>query len=453
MGPAKRNKGFNMRTLSPILLLTLSWLMTFGAGAESLPTQYKSDIEQLTKLINAAEYEQAYRYAEQQTQWLGEIQFDYLQGIAALKTSHYHEAVFAFERVINTNPKWQEARLQLATAYFLADNTPAAKQEVARLQDSPNLRSNVANSIEKLKTAIARKELMQSESFKQAVSLGIGFDSNVNAGSAEDDIFIPVLNANVPLTPESQETESSHWLASYKANYSKLLTQKQRIEIGGQFSTNRFNEAADFNRTILQIRGGTTFLFDQFTISANAQVKPLWLDGELYRTAFRISGGLGFLVNKRLMLKGSINTGIVENDVDERLDTDNFGLGLSAAYRQGLYQHFLSWSYLEDSAKDSGYSYQGKDTNSVTYQISFPFKEEFLFSGALAISTQLFHDEHPLFQTVRDETLFQISNSISYEIMSNVRLSANLSFQNKDSNVELYEYNRTDFSIIINASF
>ncbi|WP_351061082.1 hypothetical protein, partial [Psychrobacter sp. TB20-MNA-CIBAN-0197] len=64
---------------------------------------------ELQKLVSEKKYTQAYQKSNSEYQYLGEPVYDFLLGVSALKTGHAAPAVFAFERVVENNPRWYEA--------------------------------------------------------------------------------------------------------------------------------------------------------------------------------------------------------------------------------------------------------------------------------------------------------------------------------------------------------
>ena len=80
----------------------------------------------MQKLVSDKKYSQAYKKSNDEYQYLGEPVYDFLLGISALNTGNTAPAVFAFERVVENEPRWYEARLYLVRAYLTVNNLPAA---------------------------------------------------------------------------------------------------------------------------------------------------------------------------------------------------------------------------------------------------------------------------------------------------------------------------------------
>ena len=83
----------------------------------------------------------------------GEVEFDYLLGIASLDTGHREQAVFALERVLSVNPNHAQARAEIARAYFEMGEKQNAKREFQNVRDS-NPPEAVKQSIDRYLSAL-----------------------------------------------------------------------------------------------------------------------------------------------------------------------------------------------------------------------------------------------------------------------------------------------------------
>ena len=76
-------------------------------------------LDRAQRLIQQNNPQAAYQLLEPlESKRAGEVDFDYLFGIAALDSGHRERAVFALERVLAVNPNHAQARAEIARAYF-----------------------------------------------------------------------------------------------------------------------------------------------------------------------------------------------------------------------------------------------------------------------------------------------------------------------------------------------
>ena len=102
-------------------LLMLLPAMARASAPESLA--------KLEALLKQQDYPAAWLQAtELLTSQEGEPRFDYLYALAARGTGHLHQAVFALERALQSDPQSLDIRLALAVSYFELGNLPAAQR-------------------------------------------------------------------------------------------------------------------------------------------------------------------------------------------------------------------------------------------------------------------------------------------------------------------------------------
>ena len=109
-------------------------------------------------LIRQGQFNAAYQLLEPfENARAGDIDFDYVFGIAAVESKHASRGAFALERVLALNPDHKDARAEMAKAHFMLGEKEAAKAEFnAVLQQGVDVKTK--KSIERLLTAIDKIE-------------------------------------------------------------------------------------------------------------------------------------------------------------------------------------------------------------------------------------------------------------------------------------------------------
>src|SRR5260221_10099713 len=138
------------------------------------------DIKVLLEQGKAAEaYAEGKKYPDQ----LGEPGFDFYFGIAAIDAGHAGEGVLALERYLLNFPDNISARLHVARGYYVLGDDARAREEFDALQKL-NPPEDVAATIQQFLDSIRLRESRYSLTTGGYVELGIGSDSNVNAGAS-----------------------------------------------------------------------------------------------------------------------------------------------------------------------------------------------------------------------------------------------------------------------------
>lgn len=172
---------------------------------------------QAYKLLETLEFEQA-----------GDIDFDYLIGIAALDSGKADKATLALERVLAQDANLAGARLDMARAWYVLGDYERARKELQVLS-SQNPPDAALSMIKQLHNAIdgGEEEAKRSSKWSGYLESGVGYDDNIT--SVVDDFSDALLKTY--RTDEFTATGNS-----IKRNSSVVFMQG-----GGDFSQ-RFND-------------------------------------------------------------------------------------------------------------------------------------------------------------------------------------------------------------------
>lgn len=80
----------------------------------------------------------------------------------------------------------------------------------------------------------------------------MGYDSNINAGTSEDNIYLPFLDQEIILSENSKENSDSYLGLGYQLIGSKALTQSSKLTFFGSGKLHNFNNDSEFNRFTLR---------------------------------------------------------------------------------------------------------------------------------------------------------------------------------------------------------
>lgn len=149
------------------------WLACLPVHAASLDEARgllaQGKAEQAWSLLSAAEAEQG-----------GDVEFDYLLGLAALDSGRPAEAVTALERLLAVNPAHHGARMELARAYYALGADTLAEREFQQLQGL-NPPPQARGAIEQYLRAISSRQKGKGPQHRLWMEAGLGYDSNITA--------------------------------------------------------------------------------------------------------------------------------------------------------------------------------------------------------------------------------------------------------------------------------
>ncbi len=193
--------------------------------AQAALAQNAVPVDQARQLLQAGNATAAFDLlAPLEDQFSGNIEIDYLFGIAALDSGKADRATLAFERVIALNPNFAGARLDMARAYFQLGDLNRSKQEfvIVRGQNPPREALAV---VERYLELIEKTETAQQRQIRGYVDVVTGRDSNINNSGSQTTINVPALG-NLPfnLSPSNLATKDSFWTYGAGVEYTQVLT-------------------------------------------------------------------------------------------------------------------------------------------------------------------------------------------------------------------------------------
>ncbi len=226
-----------------------------------------------TQLLAASNPKQAYMILiAQEPQLAGNVEFDYLLGVAALDSGKIDEAIVAFERVLQKDAKHAGARMDLARAYFNHGSMDLAQANFLELKASnPPAEARIA--IDKYLAAIRERRAQTGSTFSAWGETALGYDSNITG--VPSDFTSAVTSAfnltGVNPTGNSIKRKAPYLGAAVGADYTHALKAGWAAFVGGEARGRAYRHEGDFN-----------------SISGEARAGALWSNGP---QQLRLTGG------------------------------------------------------------------------------------------------------------------------------------------------------------------
>ncbi len=241
---------------------------------------------QAQSLIRQADYKKAYQLLEPlEDARAGDMQYDYLLGVAGVESGNVTRGAFALERVLAVEPNHQDARAEMAKAHFLLGEKEAAKQEFNYVLGlEPDAKTKL--SIEKLLTAIDKTE-GTTTTFAAYLDLGLGWDSNVSSAPSISSISVPLFGGLAfALGKDAQEKSDNFMNLAAGISFNQPLNEQLAV-FGAVNGNNRLNSSEkDFDNSALDFNGGLQLKLDKNLLSIAVQDNHFDLNGESFRRAY-----------------------------------------------------------------------------------------------------------------------------------------------------------------------
>lgn len=223
-----------------------------------------------------------------ETRRAGEVDFDYLLGVAAIDAGDPQRAVFALERVLAVQPDFHVARAEIARAYFALGERANAQREFRTVREQTTVPAEARETIDRFLSALepARTRL------QGYLEGSFGFDTNVNSATSLTQVAIPLAGGavlDVTLSPSSVRRKDKFFGVGGGVTLSHELTQAWSV-IGSASGSLKSNRRADqFDTSTIDASLGTRYTRGQHAFTLAGQSQTFRLDDDRFRDSL---GGL-----------------------------------------------------------------------------------------------------------------------------------------------------------------
>ena len=291
---------------SPRLILcaitTLSFFSTLAFAAPEV-------LNKAQRELSAGNPKQAYMLLiAEQDKLGGDVEFDYLLGVAALDSGKVDDAIIAFERVLTKNPKNAGAQLDLGRAYFTAGSFDLAEATFLVLRRN-NPPPNAMLAINRYLEAINARKKKFARSFTAWGETSLGYDTNLTG--VPNDFSAAVASSfnliGIDPTGNSIKRKAPYIGAAIGADFEQPLGRNWSALLTGELRGRAYRKESDFNSLFGELRGGAG-----------------WSSGDH---------------QLRLLLGGSYFSQEAQAPGDPKPTNDRRGVSASADYRFSLSQN------------------------------------------------------------------------------------------------------------------
>ena len=234
------------------------WL---SRGAPSFPRLANPEaLERARQLLNQSNPKQAYmELIKLEAQLAGNVDYDYLLGVAALDSGKFDDAIIAFERVLAVRPNHAGAQMDLARAYFMTGSFDLAEASFKLLAES-NPPPIAQQTINRYLEAIKARKRQTTAGWSGYAELGIGYDDNITGvptdfGAAAQQSFGIV---GIEATGNSIKRKAAFGNVAGAMEYSHPIAQGWGLFAGERKCRGRgYDGESDFNSLSGDARFGT----------------------------------------------------------------------------------------------------------------------------------------------------------------------------------------------------
>lgn len=426
-----------------------------GAAPEADTTTLARTNQQLSQLIRQQDYQSAYQLAQPLLSlYEGDPSFDFYYAFSAAQLGYFNEALFGFERLSSNYPAVARYRLELARAYYYLGNHDAAEQEFSRVQ-STNPPAQVRETIAQFLQRIQEQRQSVMPAWGGFVSASGGYDSNYNTATDlnEVDLLDGLLTAR--LSRDQRAKGSGYYQLRAQGSYISPLTQRSAIDL--QLGASRKDNAADdlFDLDNLYASGGMRMVRGRHNLRLGGRYSHYWLGRDDLLSDLSANLEWNYQLASEWQSQTRLTLSSQDNKLNDDLDLLQAEIQAGAAFSAGS----LSAQFALVLATDDGeQEYQARDTQGINLSAQQLLNIHCSLYASLILRDYQFQGAFPADNLLaagetRAEQMIQLVLGYGYTLLPALTLYTQASQVRYNSNLPLYEYDRTLLEAGINWTF
>ncbi len=456
------------------LLLTINWAQAQEADEPSSPPAqkhssagkqgglYAKQLADAETLIKNGKPAEAFVLLEPlDFEHAGDERFDYLLGVAALDSGKSDKATLAFERVLAVNPKNAAARIEIARAYYQLGDLLRAKTEFeVTLRQNPPEAARV--TIQKYLDAIAAQDPAKTTHISAYLEARIGHDSNVNNATDKSQTIISVPGYSgihiAILDPSNIKTADGYYGVAAGSEVVHQLNTLWSIYAGVGLHQLGYLSQTNFNALDMNVRTGV--IYD----TGSNRFRTGLMAGEYTLGNARNRGTMGLNAEWGHKLSPSNQLNVFAQYQQYRfaqavMKSNNFdqqalGAGLTHVLADGKISLSASvYTGTETDIEQGGRLDGAKRFNGLRVGTVAAYSDRTVFFANAGVQLGDYSKFNTYFQNKRSESIYDLNLGLNWNWSRQWTLRPQLAYTQSSSNIELYNYTRTDVSLTLRRDF
>ena len=393
----------------------------------------------------------------------GDIEFDYLLGVAALEAGKPDKATLALERVLESNPNYAGARIDMGRAFMLLGDAVRAQEEFTAVLEL-NPPDVVRERVEGFMAEMAQRAAVAKTNWSGFFGITLGRDSNVNNAPGKAEQFIPGILDTVVLDRDSVETPSNYSALAGRIQVDHHINDRFGVYAGLDLTLRRNFQAPQFDSVGGELRVGGTISLSNHELEFSLAVGKTYLDPQpgrsntflehpLYRNLVGGTAQWRFNINDRNQLQTTLQYNRLRylDEATSVFDSDQTVLGLNwfrafGANNQGV--GFLG-AYLGKESDIHGNPSGEKDFFGLRAGGQYGLTSKWAIFATMGLMSADFQRFQVIHRKTRDDKRYDLSLGMSYTLWESWSLRPQLSLTRQDSSIGLYEFNRKEISVAL----
>lgn len=440
----------------PVSYLTSTFLLLAVVYSTLSLAASDQTLTEANNLIRKGDFKAAYQLLEPlEAERAGDVDYDYLFGVAAVESGNPTRGAFALERVLAIDPNNNDARAEMAKAHFILGENEASKAEFNNvLAQNPD--AETKKTVEKLLTAIQKID-GTTTTFGAYLEFGLGYDSNVSSAPGITSVSVPIFGgALLDLSSGGNEKSDNFMSVAGGLSFRHPLTSQLTTfgSIGGNQKIN--GSETEFDTSNLDFNAGLQYRLDQNNFTVAVQDNHFDLNDEAFRRAY--GGSAQWLHN----FDASNQAGIYAQYSrlkfigNEFRNAERSIVGINAAHVfKGELSPVLYGSIYggREDARNSQADFLDQDIVGMRLGGQLSFASRWQLLGSLAAELRDNDEQDLAFLTKRKDRQYDASLGLNFIPARDWSIKPQITYTKNDSNIVINDFDRTIVSVTARKDF
>lgn len=398
-----------------------------------------------------AQAEQAYQHLSGDLDaHIGEADYNYLLGMAAIDAGHVPEAILAFQRTIALDPAHSRARAEMARAYAMAGDPDTARAQFADVLRDAALPDPVRARVTGLVAGLDKQISGKTSDVSGFGELSGGYDSNLNSATDLTSITIPLFAVFGPGTLAGNARSQNDGYGEAQAGLSAVTGLDRGNKLFGSVlgSYRGYGKARAFNQG--SVTGSFGFAHstpNHDTLSLSAQVQQFWLGDQSYRQTYGAIAQYTHALQGGRALSFSAQYARLRYDNQPLYNAHHIAAGISYATRRFVLSGDGGYEAVASGSTQSNYFADASAS------VDLPLAKRVSLLGGAALGVRRYDKLDALFLTKRHDTRVDVSAGFKYALNDRLSLRPRVTYTRNFSNIPLYDYERFTAGLAARVEF
>jgi len=370
---------------------------------------------------------------------------DFLRGSIALQRGDWAAAIERFRAMLARNPDLPRVRLDLAFAYF-----QDGKDRRAAYHFRVALGSKQLPPVARARALAFLDSIRRRKAWSLSGSLAVAPDTNINAATSAQQITLYGLPAQ--LSDDARQTSGVGLHASVLGAYEWPVGEAVKLRTALGVQTRTYDTSA-YNQQVVSLQAGPRLLFRAFDVLPEVTTRQRWLGSDAYSRTVGLQVSGNWLLAPTWRLSAALSEEWVAYESflgDGRIRSGQVGIAHALGRATALQGSAVVVREVLDEAAQSWREY------GIEVAVSREFPRGFVLGGGPTWRWRRYDAPTPTFGAAarRDRTFAGwLSVSNRYVQLFGFMPGVTLRYERRDSNLALYDYERTVGEFSLAASF